>query len=234
MSSHGFTSFRAIYSSLLSAHPAPLLPPANAHCAKLASQIAALQLHPTLEAALHILNADLPSAHFLVRHMQSAPAVEGMLLHGILHRVEGDLDNARAWYSDVAREGAELYARVWGGGGATFKDLDEGVREAAFAFGERREYGSGGAREGELDAGQRFLNAVQAFKETRARARGDEDGERLARESRREIETLVEWCVQRFGTETWADARDAWVRNGEEVQKMSDEMVGGDKGRRTF
>ncbi|KAK6581825.1 hypothetical protein PZA11_005522 [Diplocarpon coronariae] len=221
MSSHGFTSFRAIYSSLLSAHPAPLLPPANAHCAKLASQIAALQLHPTLEAALHILNADLPSAHFLVRHMQSAPAVEGMLLHGILHRVEGDLDNARAWYSDVAREGAELYARVWGGGGATFKDLDE-------------EYGSGGAREGELDAGQRFLNAVQAFKETRARARGDEDGERLARESRREIETLVEWCVQRFGTETWADARDAWARNGEEVQRMSDEMVGGDKGRRTF
>ncbi|PBP21229.1 hypothetical protein BUE80_DR007877 [Diplocarpon rosae] len=232
MSTQRFTSFRAIYPYLISTYPAPLLPPSKPHLANLASQIAALQVHPTLEAALHILNADLPSAHFLVRHMQSAPAVEGMLLHGILHRVEGDFDNARFWYADVAKEGAELYTRIWGDGGVTFKDLDEGVREAD--FGARRDYGRGGAREGELDAGQRFVNAVQAFKETKAAARGVDEGEGLERESRREIETVVEWCVEKFGTGMWADASDAWVRNSEEVQKMSDEMVGGDKGRRKF
>ncbi|PBP18406.1 hypothetical protein BUE80_DR010894 [Diplocarpon rosae] len=194
MSTQRFTSFRAIYPHLMSTHPAPLLPPSKPHFASLVSQIAALQVHPTLEAALHILNADLPSAHFL--------------------------------------EGAELYTRIWDGGGVTFKDLDEGVRETE--FGARRDYGRGGAREGELDAGQRFLNAVQAFKETKAAARGVEEGEGLERESRREIETVVEWCVEKFGTGTWADASDAWVRNSEEVQKMSDEMVGGDKGRRKF
>lgn len=34
--------------------------------------------------------------------MQSLPAQEGMFLHGVLHRIEGDYPNARAWYSDVS------------------------------------------------------------------------------------------------------------------------------------
>lgn len=55
------------------------------------------------------------SAHFLVRHMQSPPAFEGMFLHGILHRIEGDYDNARAWYSNV--KDSEVFAKVWEGSG---------------------------------------------------------------------------------------------------------------------
>jgi hypothetical protein len=51
----------------------PLAAPNKAFTAR----ISGLQLHPTLEAALHLLNADLASAHFLVRHMQGPPAVEG-------------------------------------------------------------------------------------------------------------------------------------------------------------
>lgn len=89
-------SFPSLLSTLLSS-PAPVLPPPKVLAPSLSGQIAALQLHPTLETALHILNGDLPSAHFLVRHMQAPPAFEGMFLHGILHRVEGDYDNARAW-----------------------------------------------------------------------------------------------------------------------------------------
>jgi hypothetical protein len=60
-------------------------PPAAPNKAFTAS-ISELQLHPTLEAALHLLNADLASAHFLVRHMQGLPAVEGTQssLHGLL------------------------------------------------------------------------------------------------------------------------------------------------------
>ena len=88
--------FPSILSQLL-AHPAPVLPPPCVLLPSLTGDIAALSLHPTLEAALHILNHDLPSAHFLVRHMQADPAFEGMFLHGILQRVEGDYDNARAW-----------------------------------------------------------------------------------------------------------------------------------------
>lgn len=46
--------------------------------------------------------------------MQAPPAYEGMFLHGILHRVEGDYDNARAWYRNVA--GSEVFKEVWAGG----------------------------------------------------------------------------------------------------------------------
>lgn len=47
--------------------------------------------------------------------MQAPPAHEGMFLHGILHRIEGDYENARAWYGNVA--GSAVFEEVWGGGG---------------------------------------------------------------------------------------------------------------------
>ena len=43
--------------------------------------------------------------------MQAPPAYEGMFLHGILHRIEGDYDNARAWYRNVAE--SEIFGKVW-------------------------------------------------------------------------------------------------------------------------
>ena len=106
----GPSTYVALHQHLLS-YPPPLLPPSRPYESELSSSIVALSLHPTLEAALHILNADLPSAHSLVRHMQAAPAFEGMLLNAILHRIEGDYNNARAWYRDV-RE-SEVFDYVW-------------------------------------------------------------------------------------------------------------------------
>ncbi|KAL3418423.1 hypothetical protein PVAG01_10140 [Phlyctema vagabunda] len=38
-----------------------------------------------------------------------------MLLHGILHRIEGDYDNARAWYSDV--RDSDVFKAAWNHGG---------------------------------------------------------------------------------------------------------------------
>ncbi|KAL9116219.1 MAG: hypothetical protein Q9227_000590 [Pyrenula ochraceoflavens] len=103
-------AFSDIYEQLLQETP-PLLPPSKPRSSPMNKQIAALSVHPTLEAILHILNLDLPSAHFLVRHMESAPAYEGMLIHGILHRIEGDYDNARAWYRDV--KDSNIFLAVW-------------------------------------------------------------------------------------------------------------------------
>lgn len=108
-----YPTFSALYAHIL-ALPPPLTPPAKTTSTKLTAQISNLSLHPTLEVALHILNNDLPSAHFLVRHMQAPPAYEGMFLHGILHRIEGDYDNARAWYRNVAE--SEVFREVWEGG----------------------------------------------------------------------------------------------------------------------
>ncbi|KAL9028400.1 MAG: hypothetical protein Q9196_003224, partial [Gyalolechia fulgens] len=116
-----FPTFSALYAHLLTL-PAPLLPPGHATSPSLTASIAALSLHPTLETAFHLLNADLPSAHFLVRHMQSPPAYEGMFLHGILHRIEGDYDNARAWYDNI--KDSDVFTSVWRGEGGTQGALD--------------------------------------------------------------------------------------------------------------
>jgi len=108
-------SYETLKRQLLSG-PGPLLPPAPSSPSKTVSRaISALLLHPSLEAALHILNNDLPSAHFLVRKMQAKPRYESMMLHGILHRIEGDYDNARAWYRDV--QDSEVFRLAWGKGG---------------------------------------------------------------------------------------------------------------------
>lgn len=47
--------------------------------------------------------------------MQSPPAYEGMYLHGILHRIEGDYDNARAWYGNA--KSSDAFKAVWGEAG---------------------------------------------------------------------------------------------------------------------
>lgn len=107
------SSFESIYHYLTAAYGFPVLPSAsaNAHKPALSHAISDLSLHPTLEALLHLLNSDLPSAHFLCRHMQNEPAWEGMYIHGLLHRIEGDYRNAEAWYGNVAD--SPVFRSVW-------------------------------------------------------------------------------------------------------------------------
>lgn len=106
-------SFADIYNHITNDNPYPVLPSASPHARdpSLNHAISSLALHPTLEALLHILNSDLSSAHFLVRHMESRPAYEGMFVHGLLHRVEGDYRNAEAWYGDV--KDSDIFRATW-------------------------------------------------------------------------------------------------------------------------
>ncbi|KAI9716942.1 MAG: hypothetical protein M1812_005091 [Candelaria pacifica] len=197
-------TFQTIYTHLQTL-PAPLLPPGKSLLPELTSQISSLSLHPTLEAALHILNHDLPSAHFLARHMQSPPAYEGMYLHGILHRIEGDYDNARAWYGDVAV--SDVYKKIWDGG-----------EEAKVEGGE--------------DKGREFIGKVERLKKE-----GEGDKEALEVGSLREIKGVVEWCVEKFGTEKVDDATNApgaWVRPSEKIKQMGEDQVSGEGGARDF
>ncbi|KAI9647201.1 hypothetical protein NHQ30_003584 [Ciborinia camelliae] len=207
-------TFKSLHARLLKI-PAPLLPPSSPHDPTLTLEIASLQLHPALETALHLLNLDLASAHFLARHMQSVPAFEGMYLHGILHRIEGDYDNARAWYSDVKE--SEIYSKLWGKGGQTWKAW-------------REEHKNGGNREF-LDGGQKFLDAVQKFKETQAKGG---DGASLEKQSRGELDGIIEWCVDKFGTAKMVDASSAWIKPSDEIRRMGEGQVSGDSGTRKF
>jgi len=140
--------------------------------------------------------------------MQSPPAYEGMYLHGILHRIEGDYDNARAWYSDV--RGSEVYIGMWGSHGVGWKEWNE--------------------TSGEKDEGQRFLDEVQKFKQGK-------NGHRravLEEASRKELEHVITFCEEKFGTDKWEDASDAWVQHSEQVRQMGEDQVSGNSGQRNF
>lgn len=105
-------SYATLKDKLLS-KPGPVLRPAASSPSQAISHaISSLSIHPSLEVALHLLNDDLPSAHFLVRKMQAPPRYEAMMLHGVLHRIEGDYENTRAWYRDV--KDSDIFRLVWG------------------------------------------------------------------------------------------------------------------------
>ncbi|CAJ2513274.1 Uu.00g013930.m01.CDS01 [Anthostomella pinea] len=113
------STFDGIYTHLTTTYHYPVLPSPSLspHEKSLTHSISCLSIHPTLEALLHILNADLTSAHFLCRHMQNEPAWEAMYIHGLLHRVEGDYRNAEAWYGNVAD--SEVFRSCWPGPGGS-------------------------------------------------------------------------------------------------------------------
>jgi hypothetical protein len=203
-------------------------PPVHSTFPDLTATISDLQLHPTIETALHLANSDLPSAHFLVRHMQAAPAVEGMLLHGILHRAEGDFDNARAWIGDV-KDICEGYQP---------KKKDEGLKLDSEVF-ERTKGGKGVGKSliefvyGSNEPAE-LIDDTEAFRGKKASQRGEKDEEEIEERSRKELQMVLEWCKSKFGEGEWKDASSAWVKNSEEISKMSNEMTSGDKGHRKF
>lgn len=204
-------------------------PPGHSTFPDLTAVISDLQLHPTIEAAFHMLNSDLPSAHFLIRHMQAPPAVEGMLLHGILHRAEGDFDNSRAWISDV-QDACEGYLP---------KKKDEGQKLDSDVFSQTKSpkhdnetlfsfvYDS----DSEANA---LVDDVEAFRKKKQNQRGESDERELEEKGRKELEKVLEWCKGKFGEGEWKDATKAWVKNSEEISKMSGDMVSGGKGQREF
>ena len=190
------STFESIYTHLTTSYSFPVLPSASPspHDKNLTDSISSLSLHPTLESILHLLNSDLPSAHFLCRHMQNRPAWEGMYIHGILHRIEGDYRNAEAWYGDVSE--SECFKRCWPSGLEDAKD---------------------------------FLHGVEKLRKEKV---GDEKA--LERESGREIEALVGWCKEQFGTGRMEDATQAWVKPPEELKETMANMVVGGEGWRKF
>ncbi|KAI7214754.1 hypothetical protein KC333_g5835 [Hortaea werneckii] len=225
------TTFPTLLTHLLTTYSAPVLPSPSPypHNPSLSHPITTLSLHPTLEALLHILNSDLASAHFLVRKMQAPPAYEGMMIHAVLHRVEGDYRNAEAWYNDVfhgeeqERGGKGCLERCWGGGREGLERCLGFVRRVE---GLRKKKNAPVGKKG--DGGREGSGVGGGYEEQQT---GLED---LERESRREIEALVAWCVERFGTGKCDDATQVWVRDREEVREMKKEMVVGGEGWRQF
>lgn len=203
--------------------------PKKPRYANLGPIIADLAAHPTLEALLHILNHDLPSAHFLVRHMQAPPAVEGMLLHGILHRAEGDFANAQAWMSDVqdACDGFQPKKKNQG------TRLDSGVatqvRGGAWTDQCLVSFVYGSEEPGQL------IGEVARFREKGQSQRTEgEEKKALEQRIRAEGRRVLAWCRRKFGDGAVVEASAAWVRHSEEIGRINGAMVSGGEGYREF
>lgn len=190
------TTFDSIYDHLTTRNGYPVAPFRSPNPLEkgLSHAIASLSVHPTLEAILHILNGDLSSAHFLCRHMQNKPAGEGMFIHGLLHRVEGDYRNAEAWYGDVCA--SDGFKRCWPGG---------------------------------LEEAKRFIAEIETF----VKAKQGDIG-KLEEESKREVDGLVSWCKEKFGTGKLEDGTQAWVKPSEKEREMAAKMLVGGEGWRQF
>jgi hypothetical protein len=159
--------------------------------------------------------------------MQAPPAVEGMLLHGILHRAEGDFNNARAWIGDVvdACEGFQpkhkeddqkLDAEVAKQVGSNCAISSSLIK---FVYGDKEPQG--------------LIDDVEEFRSKKKTETINNEGE-IEKRIRGEAEKVLEWCKSKFGDGVFDDATKAWVKNSEEISKISGDMVSGGKGHRKF
>lgn len=157
--------------------------------------------------------------------MQAPPAIEGMLLHSILHRSEGDMRNARLWASDVQDANDGWVPKHKGAqrlDSNVVQDMEgkesSGVCFVEFVYGKNK---------GEME---RFIDNVEKFRSER----GDAGQVELEGKIRTELERVLEWCRGKFGDGEWVDASAAWVKHSEEVRKVGEDMVSGGKGFREF
>ena len=161
--------------------------------------------------------------------MQAPPAVEGMLLHAILHRCEGDMGNARAWAGDV-EDACEGWVPKKKGEERLEKEVAQGCKGkneeqslVEFVYGE----GSKGIEGLIVD-----VESARGRKDSGAGTEVDET--ELEERIRTELGRVLEWCKKKFGDGAWMDASQAWVRHSEEVRQQSENMVSGDQGWRKF
>lgn len=93
-----------LYQELLNRQPRPPLrftsPTSKPFSREISSTIVDSLYNPILEAALHLLNDDLFTSHFLVRKMQGD--LYGDWVHAVLHRIEGDYGNSKCWYREMS------------------------------------------------------------------------------------------------------------------------------------
>jgi hypothetical protein len=231
---------REIYTQLL-AQPAPLYHapspvPSAGLDPTLQPRIASLLVHPALEAALHLLNHALLPAHFLVRKMQNVRV--GQHLHGVLHRVEGDYDNARVWYAEASGLGERTDAKTEHAGEGCFVGFWSGVARKG-GLGESGE--AKGDAELAKEAALAFIARVQALKahskgQTQDAGAGTEERRELERVSRAELVAIVEWAASKYGWGKWngGDGSEAYTESTEEQKEEMKRQQGGGEGFRKF
>ena len=159
--------------------------------------------------------------------MEAAPAFEAMFLHAILHRVEGDYANAKAWYTSVAEGQGEA-------------DLEAGTDDEPVAKSEAdakvKPSSKANPEPGVFEAvwksssrGFEYLASVEDYVRF---GRGDRD--ELERQGRAELERTIAYLRGKFGDESWQNAASEWRFAEGETKVIKEKMILGDRGYRVF
>lgn len=196
--------------------------------------ISSLSLHPVIESLVHLLNCDLPSAHFLCRHAQVDPKFESMFVHGILHRMEGDVDNTRAWYDDV--KDSDIFKQVW------LESAKQGSSVPAAAQKGWRHF---------LDRIERYRDRSRKRQEANEKKEKPEDNldpagvtdwgkeeVELREASLWEMQQFLQFCEQKFGVGQVVDASSEFIglmeTGNEKHAQIAQNMTTGGEGWREF
>src|SRR6476660_1097826 len=110
----------------LSTRTAVSLRPARAFDPELASAIDRLDASDEVKAGLHVLNDDLERGHVLAQAHEGDKTCD--YWHAIVHRREGDFDNAKYWLRQVGRH--PVLSRVHDGGPAAAVVFVDRCRDA--------------------------------------------------------------------------------------------------------
>lgn len=177
-----------------------------------------------------------------------------MYVHGMLHRVEGDIDNARAWYGNVCE--AEVFKEVWDGEKSGSDEIPEIAKSGWKHFLTRLErYRDRSARRQKLrrqsqtgrdpdkDKDKQHLDpdpstaniplsSPEDIKDWKAEA------ELLRATSLWEILRVLRFCERKFGTGVLENARGEFlgrIESGDlRLQRIAEGMVTGGEGWRVF
>ena len=176
---------------------------------------------------------------------------EAALLHAILHRIEGDIENARAWYgSTLEAVGGSQGSDGVGEPNGDRKDDASNVLEAAWPVSSSS---SSSALDGPTQhnndasgdtttttpttsstAHTRALAFLDAAASIRSKTKCTDEVARLATESLEEIRRVLRWCEEKYGTASVSDATTVWTRMAEEHREMAQGMIVGGEGWREF
>lgn len=157
---------------------------------------------------------------------------ESMYVHGILHRIEGDIDNTRAWYGDV--KGTDAFQNTWSE--ESRKDAPEMASRGWEHFLDRLE---------RYRDRVRSRNGVGGRPQTEDKLRPEDVKDWAAEEdllretSLWEFKKVIKFCEDRFGVGEMKSANDGaflgkMESGNEKYAEVAKSMVTGGEGWRTF
>ena len=182
--------------------------------------------------------AGLKSASFVLDDSQRSARLR-MWLHGILHRFEGDLTNAKAWYKGLDEDMIAECPTYQSS--SNDRDADKAHHEAFLLIDQVGLVGRGfGASKLRAQYGDKAIGFPESapteeeIEQEKTRLQGDKGKEEVDRKCWDELVWLVDKLVDMYGWDRNVEGTTGYTESTEQQKEVSRKMVGGGEGIRKF